>query len=305
MFLWVLLISYSLLQFLTCCRAGDAAHSFPPTGGLGLNSGLGDVHNLAYKLAAVHHGWGSDELLDTYQSDRRQVALVNANQSVKNGKQIFGLLKALGTTDPDVNKARKNLYHNIQDSDAMIKINQGIEGQREHFDNLRLHIGYIYGDTTIPGNVSHFEPSCVPGARLPHAWIRPSINLGIPAIDSSYTHELTKTEVCMKQFSTLDLCPLDRFTLFVSESTAPHYQYAVEELLKGLPQGTANDFSLQTVVFGVDFTLQLDANDGWFNLLKLNQQAVLVRPDQHILTCISTKDSAQALYNNLKEHLGW
>ncbi|KAJ5095219.1 hypothetical protein N7532_007510 [Penicillium argentinense] len=165
--------------------AGDAAHSFPPTGGLGLNSGLGDVHNLAYKLAAVHQGWGGDSLLDTYQAERRQVALVKANQSVKTGKQIFGLLKALGTTDPDIEMSRKNLYRNLQDSKAMKEINKGIEGQREHFDNLGLHIGYIYGDTRIPKNVSHFEPSCVPGARLPHAWIESlSEKLLLPPIDN-------------------------------------------------------------------------------------------------------------------------
>lgn len=80
--------------------AGDAAHSFPLTGGLGLNSGLGDVHNLAYKLAAVHHGSAKDATLDTYDAERGQIALVNSQQSVKNGKKIFGLLKALGTTDP-------------------------------------------------------------------------------------------------------------------------------------------------------------------------------------------------------------
>ena len=46
--------------------AGDAAHAFPPTGGLGLNTGIGDVHNLAYKLAAVHQGWASESVLQSY-----------------------------------------------------------------------------------------------------------------------------------------------------------------------------------------------------------------------------------------------
>lgn len=77
--------------------AGDAAHSFPPTGGLGLNSGLADVHNLAFKIAAVCDGVASDSLLDTYNADRRHVAEVNSLQSVKNGQKIFGLLKSLGT----------------------------------------------------------------------------------------------------------------------------------------------------------------------------------------------------------------
>ncbi|OOQ82634.1 3-(3-hydroxy-phenyl)propionate hydroxylase [Penicillium brasilianum] len=168
--------------------AGDAAHSFPPTGGLGLNSGLGDVHNLAYKLAAVHHGSAKDAILDTYDVERRQVALVNSKQSVKNGKKIFGLLKTLGTTDPNIDVARHNLYQTIHDEKARIDINRGIEDQREHFDNLGLHIGYVYGDKRIPDNASVYEPICVPGARLPHAWIK-LIDLEkvqLPAIDSSY-----------------------------------------------------------------------------------------------------------------------
>ena len=117
--------------------AGDAAHSFPPTGGLGLNSGLGDVHNLAYKLAFVLRGRAGDSLLDTYEADRRHVAIVNSMQSVKNGKKIFGLLKILGIGE-DVLTARKNLYTNIKDPEKMKIIDQGVEEQREHFDNVYL-----------------------------------------------------------------------------------------------------------------------------------------------------------------------
>ncbi|KAL4867963.1 hypothetical protein BDV12DRAFT_197680 [Aspergillus spectabilis] len=110
--------------------------------------------------------------LNTYHSDQQQVALVNAQQSVKDGQKIFHLLKALGTTEPDVKTARQNLHRNIGDPETTIKINEGIEEQREHFDNLALHIGYIYGSTQIPNNASVFHPVCAPGARLPHAWIR-------------------------------------------------------------------------------------------------------------------------------------
>jgi 2-polyprenyl-6-methoxyphenol hydroxylase-like FAD-dependent oxidoreductase len=107
--------------------AGDAAHSFPPTGGLGLNSGLADVHNLAYKIAAVHKGWADDIILDTYQSERQHVAEVNSKQSVKNGKKIFGLLKTLGTAGTDdIATARKNLYATIHDPKKKQKIDEGI-----------------------------------------------------------------------------------------------------------------------------------------------------------------------------------
>lgn len=53
--------------------AGDAAHSHPPYGGYGVNSGLEDARNLGWKLAAVLQGWGGATLLDSYDGERRPV----------------------------------------------------------------------------------------------------------------------------------------------------------------------------------------------------------------------------------------
>ncbi|HLL28086.1 MAG TPA: FAD-dependent monooxygenase [Xanthobacteraceae bacterium] len=53
--------------------AGDAAHSHPPYGGYGINTGLEDAVNLGWKLAAVLRGWAGDKLLDTYDAERRPV----------------------------------------------------------------------------------------------------------------------------------------------------------------------------------------------------------------------------------------
>lgn len=118
-------------------RVGDAAHSFPPTGGLGLNSGIADAHNIAYKIAAVHLGWANNSILDTYDDERRQIALVNSAQSVKNGKKIFSFLKTLGTAGiEDVDKARENLHASIHDPRKQSMIAREVEGQREHFDNV-------------------------------------------------------------------------------------------------------------------------------------------------------------------------
>jgi 2-polyprenyl-6-methoxyphenol hydroxylase-like FAD-dependent oxidoreductase len=101
---------------------------------------LADVHNLGYKIAAVHKGWADNKILDTYQSERQHVAEVNSKQSVKNGKKIFGLLKTLGTAGTDdIATARKNLYATIRDPKKKRKIDEGIEDQREHFDNVSYH----------------------------------------------------------------------------------------------------------------------------------------------------------------------
>jgi hypothetical protein len=55
--------------------AGDAAHTHPPYGGFGLNSGLEDVVNLGWKLAAVLQGWGGEDLLASYEEERRPIMI--------------------------------------------------------------------------------------------------------------------------------------------------------------------------------------------------------------------------------------
>jgi hypothetical protein len=64
--------------------AGDSAHSHPPYGGYGLNTGLEDAVNLGWKLAAVLHGWGKPPLLDSYTSERRPV-FVETGQAITHG----------------------------------------------------------------------------------------------------------------------------------------------------------------------------------------------------------------------------
>ena len=52
---------------------GDAAHRFPPAGGFGMNSGIQDAHNLAWKIAAVINGCAPRSLVGSYEGERRQV----------------------------------------------------------------------------------------------------------------------------------------------------------------------------------------------------------------------------------------
>lgn len=148
---------------------GDAAHRFPPTGGLGLNTGLQDAHNLAWKIAAVEKHGASSELLRTYETERRSVAVINAGQSFKNAKRILGLQKALRTETHDDPEA---LLARLADPDAQKEIQAQIENQQEHFDSLALQLGFTYGKAPASlGNISHFKPELKVGARLPHAWL--------------------------------------------------------------------------------------------------------------------------------------
>ena len=75
---------------------GDAAHRFPPTGGLGLNTGVHDAHNLAWKLAWEISGRAPVDLLDTYEAERRPIGIANSEHSVKNFDGLMDVFDALG-----------------------------------------------------------------------------------------------------------------------------------------------------------------------------------------------------------------
>lgn len=285
--------------------AGDAAHAFPPTGGLGLNSGLADVHNLAFKIAAVWNQEAEDSLLDSYEVERRPVAEVNSRQSVKNGQAIFRLLKTLGTAGiADVDAARCNLKAAINDPEQMKKVVIGVEEQREHFDNLNLHIGYIYGDTNTPSHASHFTPSFQQGARLPHAWLGdkvPSfVQEQIKPVNLSYVHELPQKEVEEKRYSSLDLCTPGAWTLLlpVAASSLDQAVMGLTKMVKGL--------NLHILKLGRDFNvLSGGAGDSWARDSGLQDgRGLLIRPDQHILCSIDSKTKPGELSNMIKEFLG-
>ncbi|MCP2321259.1 2-polyprenyl-6-methoxyphenol hydroxylase [Nocardia amikacinitolerans] len=148
--------------------AGDAAHQFPPTGGLGMNTGLVDADNLGWKLAAVLNGWGCETLLDTYESERRPVAVANAESSVANamkmadagiGPNTLDVAARLESSDPAVAAAERE------------RLAKSVPAQRPHFDYLELEIGYVYGVGCPSGTGADPLTVAVPGGRLPHAWI--------------------------------------------------------------------------------------------------------------------------------------
>jgi tetracenomycin A2 monooxygenase-dioxygenase len=142
--------------------AGDAAHRFPTAGGNGLNSGVQDVHNLAWKLVAVLSGYGDDALLDTYESERRPVAQSNTEFAVTNQRRIDQMDEAFRHREHDPHTWRQLLA----DQDKQL-----------HSDGQSM--GYIYTDGAIvddgspipPHDPQRYWPTDRPGARFPHFWM--------------------------------------------------------------------------------------------------------------------------------------
>lgn len=160
--------------------AGDAAHRFPPTGGLGLNTGVADAHNLLWKLAAVSAGRMRPSLLDTYEAERKPVAQFNCEQSMHNAFKLIEIPMALGVTD-DVGRSVAAAHATLADPAGRAAVQAAIANQAIHFDLLGLQLGHSYTgplvvddgtDAAVPAEPARdYQPSARPGGRLPHAWL--------------------------------------------------------------------------------------------------------------------------------------
>ncbi|MEM1416136.1 MAG: FAD-dependent monooxygenase [Myxococcota bacterium] len=226
---------------------GDAAHRFPPTGGLGMNTGIADAHNLAWKLAAVLDGRAGEALLDTYERERRPVAQRNCAESRHNYEKIFEVVEALGLSRRGLElMARIKASAPFRWLPARLKrwaarllarpawralrrfervpalrarVRAAIDAQAPHFDRIGLDLGYVYDDGALardgepapPSEVTEYRPSTDPGARFPHLWL-----------DETHAR------------STHDALAPDRFTLLLDEGgaawrdAAAHVPHAAE-----------------------------------------------------------------------------
>jgi hypothetical protein len=153
--------------------AGDAAHLVIPTGGLGMNTGVGDAINMSWKLAATLRGWGGPGLLRSYEAERRQIGAINVKAS---GGGTYGRMKWRAAYRPNIEddtpEGRAALEHLLE---------LAREEAPKSFRVLGAELGYRYAGSPVicdePGgpapNIEEYEPTSWPGARLPHVWIEP------------------------------------------------------------------------------------------------------------------------------------
>ena len=109
---------------------GDSAHRFPPSGGLGLNTGIMEAHNIAWKIAMVEAGKADESILETYESECRPAAEANARESFANALRLALISTAIGEVT-DLSSLDKRLQ-TMTDSERG-ELNVAIEAQRSHF----------------------------------------------------------------------------------------------------------------------------------------------------------------------------
>jgi FAD-dependent monooxygenase len=155
--------------------AGDAAHQNIPTGGYGMNMGLGDAFDLGWKMAATLHGWAGPGLLQSYEEDRRPVAMASIERSgVHNavhgkGAELLGLRGPLAELEPASAQAvRDSVHQHYQLHDGENK-DLGIEmGQRYA---SRICIPEEHGQAPV-WEPSKYIPTTWPGSRAPHVFLK-------------------------------------------------------------------------------------------------------------------------------------
>ena len=148
--------------------AGDAAHQYIPTGGYGMNTGIGDACDLGWKLAAVLHGFGGPGLLASYDAERRPVGLRNRSASGRHA-QVRAEIGALYAPDLTAPGERGDIAR----AGAGQRI--GAIGNAEN-ESYGIELGYAYADSPVvcadpgaevPNDPLRYVPTTVPGVRMP------------------------------------------------------------------------------------------------------------------------------------------
>jgi len=289
--------------------AGDAAHSFPPTGGLGLNTGIQDVHNLAWKLSAVIKKTGGRKLLDTYEQERRPIGKANLRHSLRNYENMNDLLQIIGldlrqkslqsiqdgrlfrrlpmswqrrlvmaAARHAFSRLRVLAENTAQGAQARSEFARRIPGQAPHYQFLGLDLGFTYErGAFIADAASKPQPSNPVLHYRPTTW--PSARL------PHFWVEKDGTSVAIH-----DVLARDAFTLLTAASGKRAWLSAAMKIK------AKRSMPVLCLSIGSEKGVSLvDTHNAWSKYSEVDVDgAVLVRPDGHVAWRVRSLPKAPA-----------
>lgn len=235
--------------------AGDAAHRFPPTGGLGLNTGVQDINNLMWKLKFVISGQSPMALLDSYGQEGRPIAKRNCDRSADNHQRMLKAEEIIGVDDDTTAFAQSvEALFTADGRERRRRLHNALQEQMPHFAYMDVEMAPEYSEGAFGTSLNKQFPALVekegyrqrlqPGAGLPHF-----------EIDAGR--------------SSLDCVHFEKFTLFVDTALVEAWRRVVTK---------------NAALAGLVELVEIPKRGAYkWNLLSdMEDVAALVRPDGHI-----------------------
>ncbi|WP_327292718.1 FAD-dependent monooxygenase [Streptomyces sp. NBC_01198] len=249
---------------------GDAAHRQPPAVGLGLNTGIQDVHNLAWKLAAVLSGKAGDSLLDAYEAERRPVGQYNLGWAMSAAAHHQVVIDAAIGLGPHVPPERRPQMFFGYFAPTPMGVAQRARAaeifatHRGECQAIGVETGFAYEQGAVVPDGSRpparsplgdvYRPTTRPGHLLPHAWI----------------------EQDGRRVSTHDLVGSGTGFVLITGAEGDAWAEAAAQAAEKL----SVPVTAVRIGEGAEYA---DADGAWQHLCETGGAgAVLVRPDQHV-----------------------
>ena len=150
--------------------AGDAVHLFSPTGGFGMNTGVSDAIELAWKLRAVIEGWGGPSLIESYETERRPIGARNTQLAKELYERLADVMTEGDLLDAESAEAdglRARLRTDLIEQESLIASFGVLLGYR--YENSPICVPD--GSAAPEDHPQHYTPTSRPGHRAPHVWL--------------------------------------------------------------------------------------------------------------------------------------
>ncbi len=156
--------------------AGDAVHLFTPTGGFGMNTGVSDAIDIAWKIQAMVEGWGGKYLIDSYFKERHSIGVRNTKEAADCFDQLYSVMQYGDELDDETEigiNIRKKLSIDLKEQDKLIASSGTLLGYRYNNSPVIIPDGT---EETID-NPRKYIPTARPGHRAPHIWLEEGVSI--------------------------------------------------------------------------------------------------------------------------------